>query len=81
LEDEYMSELLTLLKIFKGDRILAFSYEQKDDLWSLFIHLSNGVIQVRGNKKRPLGKTLYASPIIETVPWSDRANSFFKKQR
>jgi len=79
LEDKYKSELLTFLKIFKGDRIIAFSYEQKDDLWSLFIHLSNGVIQVRGNKKHTLERTLYVSPIVETVPWKNRANSFFNK--
>jgi len=79
LEDKYKRELLTLLKIFNGDEIIAFSYEQKDGLWSLFIHLSNGVIQVRGNKKHTLKRTLYISPIIETIPWKKRANSFFNK--
>jgi len=68
LEDIFKRELLALLKLFKGDKILAFSYEQKDDKWSLFIHLSNGVIHVRGDKKHTLKKTLYVSPIVETVP-------------
>ncbi len=68
LEDRYKNELLALLKLFKRDEILGFSYEQKDDKWMLFIHLSLGVIQINGDKKHKLKNTVYASPIIETVP-------------
>jgi len=68
LEDRYRVELLAFLKLFKRDEILDFSYEEKDDKWTLFIHLSRGVIQISGNKKQELKDTVYVSPIIETIP-------------
>ena len=68
MEDRYRIELLAFLKLFKGDEVLGFSYEEKGDKWMLFIHLSRGVIQISGDKKRELKNTVYFSPIIETVP-------------
>jgi hypothetical protein len=67
LEDRYRSELLAFLKLFKGDKVLGFSYEEKSGKWVLFIHLSRGVIQISGDKKHGLKDTVYVSPIIETV--------------
>jgi len=72
LEDKYKRELLALLKLFQRDRICGFSYEEKDNKWSLFIHLSSGVIQISGNRKHRLKNTVYASPIIETVPFQKK---------
>jgi hypothetical protein len=68
LKDRYKIELLTFLKLFKRDEILGFSFEEKGDKWTLFIHLSRCVIQISGNKKQKLKDTVYASPIIETLP-------------
>lgn len=68
LVDRYRAELLAFLKLFKGDKVLGFSYEQKGDKWILFIHLSRGVIQISGDKKHGLKDTVYVSPIIETIP-------------
>jgi hypothetical protein len=68
LEDRYRAELLAFLKLFKGDKVLGFSYEEKSGKWMLFIHLSRGVIQISGDKKHGLKDTVYVSPIIETVP-------------
>jgi hypothetical protein len=67
LEDRYRSELLAFLKLFKGDEVLGFSFEEKSGKWVLFIHLSRGVIQISGDKKHGLKDTVYVSPIIETV--------------
>ncbi len=67
MEDRYRSELIAFLKLFKRDEILGFSYEEKDNKWMLFIHLSHGVIQISGNRKQKLRKTVYVSPIIDTV--------------
>jgi len=67
LKDRYRIELLAFLKLFKRDLILDFSYEEKGDKWMLFIHLSRGVIQISGDKRQGLRKTVYVSPIIETV--------------
>lgn len=66
--DKYKNELLAFLKLFKRQKILGFLYEEKDDSWNLFIHLSEGVIQISGDKERRLKNTVYVSPIIETVP-------------
>jgi len=68
LEDRYKNELLTFLRLFNRNEILGFSYEQKDDKWILFIHLSYGVIQISGDKKHKPKDAVYVSPIIETVP-------------
>ena len=68
MDDGYRKELLAFLKLFKRDEVLGFSYEQNDDKWILFIHLSRGVIQISGNRKHKLRHTVYVSPIIETVP-------------
>ena len=68
LGNKYKKELLTLLKLLKGQKILGFFYEEKDNNWSLFIHLPSGVIQIGGNNKRRLKETIYFSPIIETIP-------------
>jgi hypothetical protein len=68
LVDRYRSELLAFLKLFKGDKVLGFSYEQNGGKWMLLIHLSRGVIQISGDKKHGLKDTVYVSPIIETVP-------------
>lgn len=59
---------MVFLKLFKGDKVLGFSYEEKSGKWVLFIHLSRGVIQISGDKKHGLKDTVYVSPIIETVP-------------
>ena len=67
MEDTYKDELLTFLKLFKKDKISGLSYEEKDDKWTLFIHLSQAVIQIRGNKRQKLRNTVYVSPIIETI--------------
>jgi len=72
LKEKYKSELLVLLKLFKRGKILGFSYEEKDNKWSLFIHVSGGVIQISGNEKHTLKNTVYASPIIETVPFQEK---------
>jgi hypothetical protein len=70
LDNRYKDELLALLKLFfKKDRVLGFSYEQKDDEWKLFIHFSRGVVQISGDKKHGIKNTMYVSPIIETIPW------------
>jgi len=47
--------------------LLDFSYEEKDSGWALFIHLSNVVIQINGDKKHPLKDTVYVSPIIDVI--------------
>lgn len=67
LVDRYRTELFAFLKLFKGDKVLGFSYEEKSGKWVLFIHLSRGVIQISGDKKHGLKDTVYVSPIIETV--------------
>lgn len=66
-EDKHKQELLTLLKLFRRNMVLDFSYEEKDGRWILFIHLSNGVIQINGDKKHPLRDTVYVSPIIDVI--------------
>ena len=58
---------MPLLKLFKRDEILGFSYEEGHEKWMLFIHLSHGVIQISGNRKQKLRRTVYVSPIIDTV--------------
>jgi len=63
----YEVELLSFLKLFKRQELLGVSYEKKDDKWSLFLHFPNGIIQVSGKKE--LKDTIYASLIMETVPW------------
>ncbi len=63
----HKEELLILLRLFRRDMILNFSYEEKDSGWILFIHLSNGVIQINGNKEHLLGDTVYFSPIIDVI--------------
>jgi len=42
-ENKHKQELLTLLKLFRRNMLLDFSYEEKDSGWALFIHLSNVV--------------------------------------
>ena len=66
-ENKHKQELLTLLKLFRRNMLLDFSYEEKDSGWTLFIHLSNGVIQINGDKKHPLKDTVYVSPIIDVI--------------
>lgn len=44
LVDKYRAELLAFLRLFRGDEVLGFSYEEKAGNWVLFIHLSRGVI-------------------------------------
>ena len=66
-KDRYKSELLAILKLFKKNTVLEFSYEEKDGTWNLFIHLSGGVIQIRGSKTHTLKDVVYASPIIDAV--------------
>jgi len=66
-EDKHKQELLILLKLFRRNMVLDFSYEEKDGGWILFIHLSNGVIQINGDKKHPLRDTVYVSPIIDVI--------------
>jgi len=67
-EDEDKKELLTFLQVFKRKKVLGFSYEQKNSKWSLFIHLSTGVIQISGDKQYTLKDAVYASLIIDTIP-------------
>jgi hypothetical protein len=66
-EKNHKLELLALLKLFKGNKFLDFSYEEKDGRWALHIHLSNCVIQIIGNRKHLLRDTLYVSPIIDVM--------------
>ena len=65
--DRHKQELLTLLKLFKKSMFLDFSYEEEDGRWTLFIHVSSGVIQINGDKRHPLKDTVYLSPIIDIV--------------
>ena len=65
----YELELLSFLKLFKKQELLGFSYEKKDNEWSLFLHFPNGIIQVSGKKECNLRDTVYASLITETVLW------------
>ena len=74
LADEYKSELLALLKLFKKDRIVGLCYEEKDGKWGLFIHLSGGVINIVGDKERKIESTVYVSPIIDIIPWDREQN-------
>ena len=67
-EDEYKIELLTFLQVFKRNKVIGYSYEQKKGSWNLFIHLSNGVIQIKGDKKQTLKDAVHASLIIDTIP-------------
>ena len=69
MENKHENELLAFLKLFKRNEVLGFSYEEKDEKWSLFVHLSGGVIQIRGDRKHKLKDTVYASPIIDLVAW------------
>jgi len=66
-ENKHKQELLILLKLFRKNMLLDFSYEEKDGEWALFIHLSNGVIQINGDKKHALRDTVYVSPIIDVI--------------
>ena len=66
-KNKYKMELLAVLKLFKRNRVLDFSYEEKDSRWNLFVHLSSGVIQISGDKTYTLKDVIYASPIIDTV--------------
>jgi len=68
LVDRYRTELLAFLRLFRGDEVLGFSYEEKGGRWVLCIHLSRSVIQISGDKKHGLKDTVYVSPIIETIP-------------
>lgn len=66
-QNKLKQELLILLRLFRKDMLLDFSYEEKDGAWILFIHLSNGVIQISGDKKHQLRDTVYVSPIIDMI--------------
>ena len=66
-KDRYKRELLAILKLFKKNMILDFSYEERDGRWNLFIHLSSGVVQIRGDKTHKLKDVVYASLIIDAV--------------
>jgi hypothetical protein len=66
-KDRYKNEFLAILKLFKKNTVLDFSYEEKDGTWNLFIHLSGGVIQISGGKTHMLKDVVYASPIIDAV--------------
>jgi len=67
LKDRYKKELLTVLRLFKKNMVLGFSYEERDGRWNLFIHLSSGVIQISGDKTHTLKDVVYASPIIDAI--------------
>ena len=66
-KDRYQKELLAVLKLFKKSMVLDFSYEERNGSWDLFIHLSSGVIQIRGDEAHTLKNVIYASPIIEST--------------
>lgn len=67
MKGKYRIELLAFLGLFRGDKILGLSYEEKGDGWVLFIHFSRCVVQISGDKNHRLKDTVYVSPIIETI--------------
>jgi hypothetical protein len=67
LKGKYRAELLAFLRLFRGDKVVGFSYEEKGGRWVLFIHFSRCVVQISGDKSHGLKDTVYVSPIIETI--------------